>query len=81
MLTSDRGFADRGRIVADQVVVVHIVDRLLHNTTVVDVRRHTYRTPKPCGRSQGKRRCRWYSSLIVWGATFRDRNWRLFVIT
>jgi IstB-like ATP binding protein len=44
VLTSNRGFADWGQVFADQVVAGHIVDRLLHNATVVDVRGHSRRT-------------------------------------
>ena len=44
VLTSNRGFADWGQVFADQVVAGAIVDRLLHNATVVNVRGHSYRT-------------------------------------
>ena len=38
MLTSNRGFADWGQVFADQVVAGAIVDRLLHNATVINIR-------------------------------------------
>jgi DNA replication protein DnaC len=44
VLTSNRGFADWGQVFADQVVAGAIVDRLLHNATVLNVRGHSYRT-------------------------------------
>ena len=42
--TSNRGSADWGQVFADQVVAAAIVDRLLHNATVLNVRGHSYRT-------------------------------------
>jgi DNA replication protein DnaC len=44
VLTSNRGFADWSQVFADQVVAGAIVDRLLHNATVLNVRGHSYRT-------------------------------------
>jgi DNA replication protein DnaC len=44
VLTSNRRFADRGQAFADQVVAGAIVDRLIHNATVLNVRGHSYRT-------------------------------------
>jgi DNA replication protein DnaC len=44
VLTSNRGFADSSQVFADQVVAGAIVDRLLHNATVLNVRGHSYRT-------------------------------------
>jgi DNA replication protein DnaC len=44
VLTSNRGFADWGQVFADQVVAAAIVDRLLHNATVLNIRGQSYRT-------------------------------------
>ncbi len=38
ILTSNRGFSDWGQIFADQVVAAAIVDRLLHNAVVLNIR-------------------------------------------
>lgn len=43
VLTSNRGFSDWGQVFADQVVASAIVDRLLHNATVLNIRGHSYR--------------------------------------
>jgi DNA replication protein DnaC len=43
ILTSNRGFSDWGQIFADQVVAAAIVDRLLHNAVVLNIRGHSYR--------------------------------------
>jgi DNA replication protein DnaC len=43
ILTSNRGFSDWGQVFADQVVAGAIVDRLLHDATVLDIRGHSYR--------------------------------------
>jgi DNA replication protein DnaC len=57
ILTSNRGFSDWGQVFADQVVATAIVDRLLHNAVVVNVRGHSYRMrdyqeEPPSGRSK-----------------------------
>jgi len=43
ILTSNRGFSDWGQIFADQVVAAAIVDRLLHNAVVLNIRGRSYR--------------------------------------
>ena len=43
ILTSNRGFSDWGQVFADQVVAGAIVDRLLHDATVLNIRGHSYR--------------------------------------
>ena len=43
VLTSNRGFADWGQVFSDAVVATAIVDRLLHNATVVNIRGRSYR--------------------------------------
>lgn len=43
IVTSNRGFADWGQIFNDAVVATAIVDRLIHNATVVNVRGKSYR--------------------------------------
>lgn len=43
VLTSNRGFSDWGQVFSDTVVASAIVDRLLHNATVVNIRGHSYR--------------------------------------
>ncbi len=43
ILTSNRGFSDWGQVFADQAVAGAIVDRLLHDATVLDIRGHSYR--------------------------------------
>lgn len=43
ILTSNRGFSDWNQVFADQVVAGAIVDRLLHNATVLNIRGHSYR--------------------------------------
>ena len=43
VLTSNRGFSDWGQVFADQVVAAAIVDRLLHNATVLNIRGRSYR--------------------------------------
>jgi DNA replication protein DnaC len=64
VLTSNRGFSDWGQVFADQVVASAIVDRLIHNAVVVNIRGRSYRmrghqdppslTPEPAG--NGRRR-------------------------
>ncbi len=39
----DRGFSDWGQVFADAVVAGAIVDRLLHDATVLNIRGHSYR--------------------------------------
>ena len=55
MLASNRGFADGGQVFADQVVAGAIVDPLLHNATVLNVRGHGYRTRQYVDAHQSKR--------------------------
>jgi DNA replication protein DnaC len=43
ILTSNRGFSEWGQVFADQVVAAAIVDRLLHNAVVVNIRGRSYR--------------------------------------
>ena len=43
ILTSNRGFSDWGQVFADAVVAGAIVDRLLHDATVLNIRGHSYR--------------------------------------
>ena len=43
MLTSNRGFGDWAQIFNDVVVATAIVDRLIHNATVVNIRGKSYR--------------------------------------
>ena len=43
VLTSNRGFADWGQVFADAFVATAVVDRLLHNATVLNIRGHSYR--------------------------------------
>ena len=46
VLTSNRGFSDWGQVFADAVVASAIVDRLLHNATVLNIRGGSYRMRK-----------------------------------
>jgi DNA replication protein DnaC len=43
LLTSNRGFADWGQVFADQVVAAAIVDRLIGNASVLNIRGRSYR--------------------------------------
>ncbi|WP_337314416.1 IS21-like element helper ATPase IstB [Candidatus Aeolococcus gillhamiae] len=43
VLTSNRGFGDWNQVFADPVVASAIVDRLLHNATVINIKGHSYR--------------------------------------
>lgn len=43
VLTSNRGFGDWTQIFADSVVASAIVDRLLGNATVINIKGHSYR--------------------------------------
>jgi len=43
ILTSNRGFADWGQVFADQVVAAAIVDRLIGNASVLNIRGRSYR--------------------------------------
>ena len=43
VLTSNRGFGDWNQVFADPVVASAIIDRLLHNATVLNIRGHSYR--------------------------------------
>jgi DNA replication protein DnaC len=43
ILTSNRGFGDWGKVFADSVAATAIVDRLLNNATVVNIRGRSYR--------------------------------------
>ncbi len=43
ILTSNRGFGDRGQVFADPVVAAAIVDRLLGNASVLNIRGRSYR--------------------------------------
>lgn len=57
ILTSNRGFSDWGQVFADQVVATAIVDRLLHNAVVLNIRGRSYRMrdyqeEAPSGRSK-----------------------------
>ena len=46
ILTSNRGFGDWSQIFLDTVVASAIVDRLLHNATVINIRGQSYRMRK-----------------------------------
>jgi DNA replication protein DnaC len=43
VLTSNRGFSDWGQVFSDAVVAGAIVDRLIHNATVLNIRGRSYR--------------------------------------
>jgi DNA replication protein DnaC len=43
VLTSNRGFGDWNQVFADPVVASAIIDRLLHNASVLNIRGHSYR--------------------------------------
>jgi IstB-like ATP binding protein len=43
LLTSNRGFSDWGRVFSDAVLASAIVDRLLHNASVLNIRGRSYR--------------------------------------
>ena len=43
ILTSNRGFGDWNQVFADPVVASAIIDRLLHNASVLNIRGHSYR--------------------------------------
>ena len=43
ILTSNRGFGDWNQVFADAVVASAIIDRLLHNATVLNIRGRSYR--------------------------------------
>jgi DNA replication protein DnaC len=43
LLTSNRGFSDWGQVFSDAVVASAIVDRLLHNASVLNIRGRSYR--------------------------------------
>jgi DNA replication protein DnaC len=43
ILTSNRGFSDWGQVFSDSVVATAIVDRLLHNAVVINIRGRSYR--------------------------------------
>lgn len=43
VLTSNRGFADWGQVFADAFVATAVVDRLLHNAAVLNIRGRSYR--------------------------------------
>lgn len=43
ILTSNGGFSDWGQVFADQVVASAMVDRLLHDATVLNIRGQSYR--------------------------------------
>ena len=54
---SNLGFSDWGQVFADQVVATAIVDRLLHNAVVLNIRGRSYRMgdyqeEAPSGRSK-----------------------------
>src|SRR5438132_6013483 len=55
ILTSNRGFGDWGQIFNEPVVAAAIVDRLLHNATVLNIRGHSYRMRGYHAESQGNR--------------------------
>jgi len=64
VLTSNRGFSDWGQVFADQFVASAIVDRLIHNAVVVNIRGRSYRmrahqdvpptAPEPAGNGRRK---------------------------
>jgi DNA replication protein DnaC len=42
-LTSNRGFADWGQVFADQIVATDIVDRLIDNVIIINIRGRSHR--------------------------------------
>jgi DNA replication protein DnaC len=55
ILTSNRGFADWGQVFADPVVAAAIVDRLLGNAAVLNIRGRSYRMRAYAAQQQGAR--------------------------
>lgn len=58
MLISNRGFSDWGQVFADQVVATAIVDRLIDNAIVINIRGRSYRIRGHQDSTNGKRRAR-----------------------
>jgi len=54
VLTSNRGFDDWNQVFADPVVASAIVDRLLHNATVINIKGHSYRMRRYDAAQQAK---------------------------
>src|SRR5712691_2525125 len=54
VLTSNRGFSDWGQVFADQVVATAIVDRLIDNAIVINIRGRSFRTRGHQDSSNGK---------------------------
>ena len=54
VLTSNRGFSDWGQVFADQVVATAIVDRLIDNAIVINIRGRSYRMRAHQDSSSGK---------------------------
>jgi DNA replication protein DnaC len=54
ILTSNRGWCDWNQVFPDQVVAGAVVDRLLHNATVLNIRAHGHR--KRAHQPQGRAR-------------------------
>ena len=54
VLTSNRGFGDWNQVFADPVVASAIVDRLLHNATVINIKGHSYRMRRYDAAQQAK---------------------------
>jgi DNA replication protein DnaC len=48
ILTSNKSYGDWGDIFADQVLAAAILDRLLHHSTRVNIRGHSYRLREKC---------------------------------
>ena len=55
VLTSNRGFSDWGQVFADPVVATAIVDRLIHNAIVINIRGAAFR-PRLCRPTETQRR-------------------------
>jgi hypothetical protein len=54
VLTTNRGFGDWNQVFADRVVTSAIVDRLLHNATVINIKGHSYRMRRYDGAQKAK---------------------------
>ncbi len=48
ILTSDKGFADRGEMFGDHMLATAILDRLLHHSTTLNIKGESYRLKEKC---------------------------------
>lgn len=78
VLTSNRGFGDWNQVFADPVVASAIVDRLLHNATVINIKGHSYRMRHYDAAQQAKRGVLRSRDPELW--TFRAQLCALFVL-